>query len=282
MAEASAAEFAEFGAAALDSFQALFEETEHLDHRSNNTHARELLGDLLIDLMHYADHRGLEFNDILAQANGYYLSEHSSPDVLAIGATVQLDGPAADEAILLGAPTRGTVTGLLVPHDGPTEYDVRFLGQTSSRTIIAADLEPAPPFPATSTTQGVINDPLQAEETLAETMTRIGRADLSGIQPQQQDLDDRRVLLDALVTWNGMDTHDVTDLLLAKVEPRLTASQPKPPEAGTRLGPAQLAAQAFPVPLNQGLAERLPDSPQPQRLTGSPDTRHHRHRHRHR
>ncbi len=99
----------------MDAFQALFEETEHLDHRGNNTHARELLGDLLIDLMHYADHRSLEFNDILAQANGYYLSEQNNPDVFAIGTTVQLNGPAADEAILLGAPTRGTVTGLLVP-----------------------------------------------------------------------------------------------------------------------------------------------------------------------
>lgn len=276
MAEAGAEEFAEFGAAALDAFQALFEETEHLDHRGNNTHARELLGDLLIDLMHYADHRGLEFNDILAQANGYYLSEHNSPDVFAIGATVQLDGPAADEAILLGAPTRGTVTGLLVPHDGPTEYDIRLLGQTSSRTIIAADLEPAPPFPTTSTTQGLINNPLRAEETLVETMTRIARADLAGLPPQQDDLDDHRVLLDALVTWNGMDKHNVTDLLLAKVEPRLTTAQPTSAVAGTPPGPAQLAAQGFPVPLSQGLAGHQPDSPATSRHTGPPGA-HHRH-----
>jgi hypothetical protein len=273
MAEAGAAEFAEFGAAALDAFQALFEETEHLDHRSNNTHARELLGDLLIDLMHYADHRGLEFNDILAQANGYYLSEQNNPDVFAIGSTVQLDGPAADEAILLGAPTRGTVTGLLVPHDGPTEYDVRFLGETSSRTIIAADLEPAPPFPSTSTRQGVINNPLSAEEILVETTVRIGRADLHGTQPRQDDLSDHHALLNALVAWNGMDRREVTDLLLAKVEPRLTTP---PLSAGTGLSPAQLAAQDFPVPLAQGLNTHLPAA-QVSRPAGLPDPRH-RHR----
>ncbi|MFA1551741.1 hypothetical protein [Actinomadura chokoriensis] len=278
MTEAGAAEFAEFGAAALDSFQALFEETEHLDHRTNNAHARELLGDLLIDLMHYAQHRGLEFNDILAQANGYYLSEHNSPDVFAVGSTVQLDGPAADEAILLGHPTRGTVTGLLVPHDGPTEYNVCFLGETSSRTIIDADLEPAPPFPSTSTAQGVISDPLHAEETLVETMARIARADLDGVRPQQDDLDDHHVLLDALVTWNGMDDRNVTDLLLAKVEPRLTTSQPKAPVTGASLSPAQLAAQDFPIPLVQGLSGRHPTSQPSPRPTGPANARHHGHR----
>ncbi|GAA1875151.1 hypothetical protein [Actinomadura bangladeshensis] len=275
MADAGAAEFAEFGAAALDAFQALFEETEHLDHRGNTAHASELLGDLLIDLMHYADHRGLEFNDILAQANGYYLSEHNSPDVLAIGTTIQLNGPAAEEAILLGAPTRGTVTGLLVPYDGPTEYDVHFLGETSSRSIIAADLEPAPSFPATSTSRGVIGNPLRAEETLIETMARIGRADLAGIQPQQDDLDDHHVILDALVAWNGMDQRNVTDLLLAKVEPRLTAS-PLHPASDARLDPAaELAAHDFPIPLSQSLAEAQPAAQPSPRPAGPAATRSH-------
>ncbi|MFF4240882.1 hypothetical protein ACFYYL_33825 [Actinomadura geliboluensis] len=275
MAEADAAQFAEFGAAALDSFQVLFQETEHLDYRGNDAHAHELLGDLLIDLMHYADHRGLEFNDILAQASGYYLSERDDPDVLAIGAAVQLDGPVADEAVLLGHPTRGSVTGLLVPLDGPTEYYVRFLGETSSRAVLAADLEPAPPFPATSTAQGVISNPLRAEEILVETMTRIGRADLAGVQPQQNDLNDHHVLLDALVAWNGMDKRDVTDLLLAKAEPRLTASSSRP-TSGAPLAPAaELAAHDFPLPLSEGLAEPQPASQPPPRPAGPTAARPH-------
>lgn len=278
MAEAGAEEFAEFGAAALDSFQALFEETEHLDHRSDSIHARELLGDLLIDLMHYADHRGLEFNDILAESNGYYLSELNNPDVFAIGSTVQLTGPAADEAILLGRPTRGSITGLLVPHDGPTEYYVSFLGETASRGVIDAELEAAPPFPPTSTSQGLIQTPLLAEATLVETMARIGRADLTSVPPERDDLDDHHILLDALVAWNGMDKREVTDLLLAKVEPRLTGSPPGPVVAGTPPGPAQLAAEGFPVPLAQGLAEHRPASQPPSRPSGPGDTRHHRRR----
>lgn len=278
MAEAGAEEFAEFGAAALDSFQSLFEETNHLDHRTNDTHARELLGDLLIDLMHYSERRGLEFNDIFAQAHGYYLSEQNSPDVFAIGSAVQLHGPAADEAILLGQPMRGTVTGLLVPHDGPTEYEVQFLGETSSRTIITADLESAPPFPATRTTQGVINDPLRAEETLLETMTRTAQANIDGLQPHPDDLKNRRVLLDALVTWNGMDRYDVSDLLLAKVEPRLPSSEPLPATPSPPLSPAQIAAQDFPVPLDKGLTEQHPRAQATSRPAVPPDARQGRHR----
>ncbi|GAA0544543.1 hypothetical protein [Actinomadura livida] len=257
MAEAGAEEFAQFGAAALDAFQALFEETEHLDHRGNDAHACELLGDLLIDLMHYAQHRGLEFNDILAQAHGHHLSESNSPDVYAIGATVQLDGPAADEAILLGHPTRGSITGLLVPNHGPTEYYVHFLGQTSNQKVISADLKTAPPFSATTTTQGLINDPLHAEELLIQTMTRIGQADIQGLRPHKGDLNDQRALLDALVAWNDMEKHNVTDLLLAEVAPYLStdAQQPAPE---IPLSPAQLAAQAFPTPLAEGLTDQLP------------------------
>lgn len=260
MAEAGAEEFAEFGAAAMDSFQALFEETEHLDHRFNDVHARELLGDLLIDLMHYAQHRGLEFNDILAHANGHYLSEHSSSDVYAIGSAVQLVGPAADEAALLGQPTRGGVTGIYVPHDGPTEYYVRFLGEPSSRSICATELQEASAFPATSTTRGVISDPFLAERDLVEVMTQIGRADLNGVPPNQNDLNDRHLLLEALVAWNGMDTRDVTDLLLAQVEQRLATPQAETSVPGAALSPGRLAAQDFPIPLEQGLTEHRPST----------------------
>lgn len=222
--------------------------------------------------MHYAEHRDLEFNDILAQAQGYYLSEQDNPSVFPIGSTVQLEGPEADEAILLGQPTRGIITGILVPDYGPTEYYVGFLGETSNRKTLAADLEPAPPFPATTTAEGVINDPLRAEETLVETMTRIGSAEGRGIRPHQDDLNDQQSLLNALVAWNGMDKRNVTDLLLARVATRLPPDTQQPPTApDTPLSPGRLAAQAFPTPLPQGLfnpqaaSTRRPADTTPQR-----------------
>jgi len=264
LSEAGPEEFAEFGAAALDFFQNLFEQTAHFDHRGDDDHARELLGDLLIDLMHYAERRNLEFNDILAQAQSHYLGEQQTETVFSIGSTVQLQGPVAEGALLVGQPTRGTVTGFLVQEHGPTQYYVHFLGEPSNRSLIAADLEPAPPFPAAPITGGVITDPLRAEKSLVETMTRVGQAETEGVQPKASDLRDQQVLLDAVVTWNDMDERNVTDLLLAQVASRLPGAdpqnRPEPPTPG-RLTPSQLAAQAFPVPLGQGLATEPPDAP---------------------
>ncbi|TDD84311.1 hypothetical protein [Actinomadura rubrisoli] len=265
MTGANAEEFAEFGAAALDSFKALFEQAEHLDHRNNDDHARELIGDLLIDLMHYSEQRNLEFDDIVAEAQGYFLSEQNNSSVFSIGSTIQLEGPAADEAILLGQPTRGSLTGLLVPNYGPVEYYVHFLGETSNRKVLAADLEPAPPFPTTPTTKGIIDDPLKAEEALIETMTRIGRADLQGARPQTDDLRHRQALLSAVATWNNMKDRDIIDLLMPQVTARLpiddAKSQPESPPEHDSPAPGQLAAQAFPVPLCQGLPSQPPEAP---------------------
>ncbi|GAA0284467.1 hypothetical protein GCM10009527_095690 [Actinomadura nitritigenes] len=264
MTEAGAEEFAEFGAAALDAFQALFEQTEHLDHRTNDKDARELISDLLVDLMHYAERRGIEFNDIAAQAQAYYDTERDNPNAFAIGSAVQLEGPAAHEVILLGQPTRGTVTGVLVSQQGQTEYYVHFLGQTQNQSVLAADLEPAPPFPTTPTSQGVVHDPLKAEQLLVNSATRIAMADVHSRAPDQDDLRDQQTLLAALTTWNDMHERNVTDLLLSRVAEHLDAAElddttkPPPPaptaESTARLTPAQLAAQAFPVPLADSIA----------------------------
>ncbi|MFF0523493.1 hypothetical protein ACFYTC_32740 [Actinomadura nitritigenes] len=278
MTDAGAEEFAEFGAAALDSFQALFEQTEHLDHRANDQDARELISDLLVDLMHYAERRGIEFNDIAAEAQAYYDTERDNPNAFAIGSTVQLEGPAADEAFLLGQPTRGSVAGVLISEQGQTEYYVRFLGHNENRAVLAADLEPAPPFPETPTAKGVVNDPLKAEQILVETATRIALADVAGRQPTQDDLRDHLTLLDALTSWNDMDERNVTDLLLSKVADHMGATEPNGlPDAPVRqpstdLTPAQLAAQGFPVPLAKGITDsREPPahpSSRPQRRPG--------------
>jgi hypothetical protein len=274
MTEAGTEEFAEFGAAALDSFQALFEQTEHLDHRANDQDARELISDLLVDLMHYAERRGIEFNDIAAEAQAYYDTERDNPNAFAIGSMVQLEGPAADEAVLLGQPTRGSVAGILVSEQGQTEYYVRFLGHNENRAVLAADLEPAPPFPETPTAKGVVNDPLKAEQLLVETAARIALADADR-QPTQDDLRDHRTLLDALTSWNDMDERNVTDLLLSKVADHMGATKPNGlPDAPVRppsidLTPAQLAAQGFPVPLAKGIT----DSHQPPAHPSSPPQR---------
>ncbi|WP_285497583.1 hypothetical protein [Actinomadura sp. NBRC 104425] len=271
----SVEEFAEYGAETLDAYQDLFEETAHRDHRTDDEHARELIGDLLVDLMHYTERRGLDFDDILARAEADYLLEHPDAKVFPIGTAVELDGPLADEAIILGLPTRASVTGVLVPLTGPTQYYVHFLGETANRPVIAADLRPAPPFPATPTTAGVITDPLQAEDHFIRTLTRIDAAHPRGDQPTADLRADRDSLLNALTTWNNMDERNVIDLLAAKIAKQLSAGEERQPAQGVKLSageerqpaqgvklsgepttPGRLANQGFPEPLTQQLAGR--------------------------
>lgn len=262
MANAGPEEFAEFAATILDTFQGLFEETAHLDHRRNETHARDLLGDLLVDLMHYAERRGLDFGDILGESRSYFDSEKMRADAFAIGATVQLEGPAANEAVLLGRPTRGAVTGMLMPDDGVPEYYVHFIGDKNSERVIAADLEAAPPFPATVTSKGVIDAPLQAEGVLLEAATRMALADVHGLRPNDDDMRDHHALLGSFVSWTGMDRLSVTDLVLSRVSERLPVSAPGRLPT-TELSPGRLAAQSFPTPLTQQLKGSSPGSAGP-------------------
>ncbi|MEV5831912.1 hypothetical protein AB0L25_40805 [Spirillospora sp. NPDC052242] len=260
MANAGPEEFAEFAATILDTFQQLFEETGHLDHRTSDAHARDLLGDLLVDLMHYAERRGLDFGDILGESQGYFHTEKRQANAFTIGAPVQLEGPAAQEAVLLGRPTRGAVTGMLNPDDGVPEYYVHFIGDKNSERVIAADLEPAPPFPTTSTSKGVINTPLHAEGLLLEAATRTALADVHGLHPNADDLRDHRALLDSFVSWTGMDRLGVTDLVLSRVSERL----PVPDHGrlhGDEPSPGRLAAQGFPTPIAQRLGDNPSESP---------------------
>ncbi|QFG22852.1 hypothetical protein [Actinomadura sp. WMMB 499] len=265
MANAGPEEFAEFGATVLDTFQDLFEETGYLDHRTNDAHARELLGDLLVDLMHYAERRALDFGDILGEARGYFRAEQHPTDTYAIGSTVELEGPAAEEAVLLGRPTRGTITGFFVPDHGFTEYYVHFLGDKSAQRVISADLDPAPRFPSTLTTEGAITNPLKAEDALVEATTRIGLADVHGVSPAPDDLRDHRALLRAFASWTGLDRRSVTDLLLSRVAERLPApgSGQQPTSTPDAPAPGRLAAQGFPVPLAEGLRASIGGPPKP-------------------
>ncbi|WP_131738847.1 hypothetical protein [Actinomadura roseirufa] len=273
MTDSDTDDFAEFGATILDSFQALFEQSTAWNHRRNDHQARELLADLLTDLMHYTDQRGLSFDDVLDGARSSFFSEQAQARALAIGSLVQLEGPAAHEAELLGHPTRGCVTGLLIPDSGPIEYYVHFMGDSKNQRILDTDLEPAPPFPLTSTSRGIIDNPLRAEEVIIQTVRQIERAKARGAHPQPEDVRDHQALLRALTGWSRMDPRTATDLIKARsTSTTRRPEEPSAPNTPPQAGP--LAAQGFPVSLEQGLPDRSARTPsRPSSAPGKPPHR---------
>ncbi|MFD0854766.1 hypothetical protein ACFQ07_21180, partial [Actinomadura adrarensis] len=250
-------DFAEYGAAILDSFQNLFEHHEQPDHRTDDATAESLLGDLLTDLLHYANHRGLDFHQILRAAQHDFLQELPQPPELTLGTPVRLTGTAAQHAVHLGQPVYGAITGLVVPHQGPTEYYIRRLGDSASRQFTAQDLEPAPPFPAVPTRKGIIDHPLRAEDLLVDAAVRDATSDTTSWPGESAfDLPEHRALIRALASWNGLDDHATRQLLLNQVEHRINAGSSTPRPTITTVGAephdaAQLASQAFPPPLEQ-------------------------------
>jgi hypothetical protein len=242
-------DFAEYAASALDSFQNLFEQNAHRDHRTDDLFAGELIGDLLTDLMHYADRRGLDFGRIAKAAHDDFLREQPEAPALTIGSAVRLTGTAAQEAALADQPLRGSITGLVITDQGATDFYVRRLGDPRSRRFGEDDLAPAEPFPSVPTRDGIVDHPLKAEKLLIDTALQTA---LSGTE-QPFDLHDHQALLTALATWNGLDEQSTRDLLLAEVEQEIDRAPE--PDAEVR-NPGALAAQGFPSAM--GVPHRAP------------------------
>ncbi|MFI0351008.1 hypothetical protein [Actinomadura sp. 9N407] len=265
-------EFAEYGATALDSYQNLFEHAGRRDHRADDRHASELVGDLLADLMHYTDHRGLDFDEIVRTARNDFLRELSPEPPPTLGTLVRIKGPLAEEAHILGQPTLGAVTGLVVPHRGNTEYYVRRMGELGSQQYTGDDLEPAPPFPSVPTSTGIVDNPLRAEELLVDATVRSSLTTAATETSRPDDVREHRALLTALASWNGLDEQAAKDLLLAKVADKLKVAEgspgqltPIPPRQPATneepANPARLAAQAFPPALEQDVTPAEPSRP---------------------
>ena len=238
-------QFAEYAASALDSYQNLFEGNESRDHRTDDRFAGELIGDLLTDLMHLADRRGLNFDGILRAARDDFLHELPEPPTFTIGSAVRLKGPAAEEAATLGQPLNGAITGLVVTHQGTTEFYIRRLGDTRSQPFTEADLEPTTPFPAVPTSRGIVDHPLKAEAILVDAAVRTTLA----ATEHPFNAPDHQSLLTALASWNGLDERSTRELLLAKVAHKIDQAAGASKTGTEALNPARMAAQGFPSSL---------------------------------
>ncbi|MEU5885188.1 hypothetical protein [Spirillospora sp. NPDC047279] len=279
-------DFAEYAARALDGYQDQFVSKAGLDHRTNEQYATELLADLLGDLMHYAQDRGVDFESALDIARQDFAAEQATETKFLITSPVRLVGRAAQEATRAGLPTCGMVTGILLPEKGPTDYYVRGLGDSRSHRFIGDDLTPGAPFTPIPTYQGIVEDPLAAEVALINATARVGAADNREMPPRLEDIEDHHVLLSALATWNAMDQEQVSKLIYPKVSARLheleSALDPwrHASPGNDHPTPAQLAAQDFPTsveaasPESGHVGSRTTPPQQPNRTPRAGSARH--------
>jgi hypothetical protein len=154
------------------------------------------LADLLRDLHHYAEHRGLNFGDALTAARRDYEGQRTTYQP---GDAIRRPGRTSDAAAA-GFPLVGEIVKAR-PGRVP-EYQVDFI--TGRQWIAEPDLEAAPRFPAVATRFGPVSSAHAARWCFIQTARHAEEALAQGSSPEAGDIRDLAGLLDALSRWSGI------------------------------------------------------------------------------
>jgi hypothetical protein len=228
-------------------------------HRTDRDRADLLVRDLLTDLMHYADLRGIDFDAALAGGRFAYVEERTEAATYRPGALVQQTGTAARQANQAGLPRRGVVTDLLLTPGEPAIYKVRCPSEARSHRFAATDLEPAAPFEQVTTRHQVVHTPLAAEQALVETTARITLCDKHDLPADHTDIEDHHTLLGALTNWSGRTEEQLTGPLTPRITQEMWRLEAERITSGPpthrirRTDPDQLVAQDIPFSLAAGV-----------------------------
>jgi hypothetical protein len=192
------------------------------------------LAGLLCGLMHYAERRGLRFDDALTDAGQAYDRQRTT---FLAGDAVQRTGPSrhgADKPPAIGEIVRsrpGT----------PPVYQVDFI--TSRDWVPEPGLTPAQPFSATDR-HGPIPSAALTRHLLARAVRSIEADCRDGRDPYPGDIQNVDVYLTGLCGWSGLDRATVLGAFSTVVTER--DGHLEVPAPGTH--PASLAATGMPYP----------------------------------
>ena len=216
----------------------LFEEDE-IDPEA----AKSNLGDLLCGLMHYAEQRGLHFDDILTTAQYEYEQQRTW---YLPGDAVQL-APGARQA----GPAGARIGEILKARPGsPPAYLVDFIAVRI--WYREPDLAPAGHFPAISTGYGAIRTAYAAQHCLDQTVRRIQAARNGGGRPEAGDISDLQTFLTALSDWSGLNGPALLKFLGLE---HLAASGKLPLPTVPGADPVSLAATDVAASLDAGVPD---------------------------
>ena len=204
----------------------------------------DILADLIAGLHHYADSRGIDFDNAVASGQAAYERHRASEDnPYRIGDEVHLR-----QRPDTGFPSRGVVVSIFPERDGEPAYHVRFPGQADATPLRGLEIGPAASFPVVTTNQGTAASLAVAERLLIETAARIRACEQRQVPPHDHDLADKDSLLLAIGNACALAGSDV----LRHLEPQVAAwtdviTQPWHPVHVTSA--TELAALDFPQPV---------------------------------
>lgn len=246
----SNSDYAESAARALDAYQDRIGPINGHDHRTDPDAAQHLLAALISDLIHYADQRGLNFEEAAIGAQLVFINEKTDASAYRIGSLVQLTQQATESLDVAPPPgSRGVVTNLEFPPGEPPGYAVRTPGSTSEYWFTAEELQPAPGFRPVPTHAGIVDAPMQAENALIATLSRIALADTRGVAPDRADVEDNLTLLAALSQWAAIPPEQLASGILDRAQQRLLGLRDHLADPN----PFELAGEDFPYGPSSGI-----------------------------
>ncbi len=213
---------------------------------------QDLMAALIGDLRHYADWRGIDFDNAIAAGNAAYHQRRAEEEhPYSLGEEVEhpqrrRDQESAEDSAPLAS--RGIITSIYAERDGTQTYYVRFLGETGTWPCKSADLRPAPAFPRTAASQGTVESLADAERVLVEAGARIRSCQLRDTPPPTRDITDRDTISAALAQACDLAAPDILRLLAPQIA-AWTAQITRPWRPVHASHPNQVAALDFPQPV---------------------------------
>ncbi|RAY14985.1 hypothetical protein DPM19_09550 [Actinomadura craniellae] len=243
---------AENAAIALDAYEQHILGDTQTTHRRNPVVADALVRGLINDLADYADQRRIDLTAVLTgalEARADDLTERQDSELVRqVGAQVQIRPDAAGEPLPV---RRGIITGVEEYGNGNAVCAVRFPGMDGDLQLAVSDLQPAEPFPHTTTRLGPVTTATDAEKTLITVAARIQCCARSGVRPDHDDLLDRNSLAGNLGRWAGTTDERVLTTLTQQINQAAARMSTPGLQPGT--DPVRLATTGFPHDLNDGV-----------------------------
>ena len=195
------------------------------------------LAGLLTGLMHYAERRGLSFEDALTGARQEYRRQQTA---YAPGTAVRRAGSAWRSPEPDARPMIGEVISARSGH--PTEYLVDFI--TSCEWLREPELTPAPHFPVLTTTYGTFSTAYAAQHVVGRIVREAENAYLEDRLWGSDAIIDLDAVLATLSGWSGLRRDTLLQTfgeVISEKDGMLTAG-------ALTSNPIALAAASAPIP----------------------------------
>ena len=228
--------------------------------RAEDRSSPDTLHSLLNDLLHFCDHHGIDFDEVLEAARISHSEDLALEQTFTYGDEVQPRHAAT---------WRGIVVGVHTTHRYEVLHTVRIPGEREKVVMPVEDLKTATPIGPIDSPGGPLTTAQEVEQRLEELSLLIRRAEHEGHPADPGLYAEQDDLINALADWSGGSGTVILQLLGPKIATAVEAER-------SQAAPSDLAGAAFPEDIADGLKQAPPSPRPPAAGRGTPPSDGHR------